>query len=48
MSSNQEKLIKDNDNVVEVSSEVEDNTGKDSYVPKKVTPMPKLPPIPQR
>ena len=28
MSSNKEKVIKDNDKVVEVSGEVEDNTGK--------------------
>ena len=49
MSSNEEKMIKDNDKVVEVSGEVEDNTGKDVEVPKKVTPMPRPPPpFPQR
>ena len=39
MPSNEEKVIKDNDKVVEVSGEVEDNTRKDVYVPKKVIPM---------
>ena len=34
---NKEKMIKDNDKVVEVTGEVEDNTGKDVEVPKKVT-----------
>ena len=49
MTSNEEKLIKDNDKVVEVSGEVEYNTGKDVEVPTKVTPMPiPLPPFPQR
>ena len=48
MSSNEEKVIKDNDKVVEVSGEVEDNTGKDAEVPKKVTPIPRSPPFPQR
>ena len=43
MPSNEEKLIKDNDKVVEVSGEVEDNTGKDAQVPTKVTPMPRPP-----
>ena len=38
---NEEKMIKDNDKVGEVSGEVEDNTGKDTEVPKKVTPMPR-------
>ena len=38
MTSNEEKLIKDNDKVVEVSGEVEDNTRKDVEVVKKVTP----------
>ena len=47
MSSNEEKLIKDNDKVVEVSGEVEDNTGKYAEVPTKVTPMPRPPPFPQ-
>ena len=44
MSSKKEKVIKDNDKVVEGSGEVEDNTGKDAEVPKKVTPMPRPPP----
>ena len=48
MPSNEEKVIKDNDKVVEVSGEVEDNTGKDAEVPKKVTPMPRPPHFPQR
>ena len=43
MPSNEEKLIKDNDKVVEVSGEVEDNTGKYAEVPKKVTLMPRPP-----
>ena len=35
--------------MVEVSGEVEDNTGKDAQVPTKVTPMPRPPPpFPQR
>ena len=49
MPSKEEKVIKDNDKVVEVSGEVEDNTGKDVVVPKKVTLMPRPPsPFPQR
>ena len=44
MPSNEEKVIKDNDKVVEVSGEVEDNTGKDDEVPTKVTSMPRPPP----
>ena len=49
MPSNEEKVVTDNDKVVEVSGEVEDNTGKDAEVPKKVTPMPRPPPpFPQR
>ena len=44
MSSYEKKVTKDTDN-----SEVEDNTGKDVQVPKKVTPMPRPPPsFPQR
>ena len=42
---NKEKVIKDNDKVVEVSGEVEDNTGKYIEVPTKVTPMPRPPPL---
>ena len=42
-------MIKINDKVVEGSGEVEDNTGKDAEVTKKVTPMPRPPPpFPQR
>ena len=49
MLSTEEKVIKDNDNVVEVSGEVKDNTGKEAEVPKMVTPMPRPPPLfPQR
>ena len=33
MLSNEEKVIKDNEKVVEVSGEVENNTGKDAKVP---------------
>ena len=36
MPSNEEKVIKDNDKVVEGSCEVEDNTGKDAEVPTEV------------
>ena len=48
MSSNEEKVIKDNDKVVEVNGEVENNTGKGDVVPTKVIPMPRTPPFPQR
>ena len=48
MPSNEEKVIKDNDKVVEVSGEVEDNTGKDAEVPTKETSMPRPPLFPQR
>ena len=49
MPSKEEKVIKDNDKVVEVSGEVEDNTGKDAEVSIKVIPMPTPPPpFPQR
>ena len=41
------KRLKDNDREVEVSGEVEDNTGKYAEVPKNVTPMPR-PRFPQR
>ena len=43
--SNEEKVIKDNDKVIEVSCEVDDNTVKDTEVPTKVTPMPRPPPF---
>ena len=36
MPNNEEKLIKNNDKVVEVSGEVEDNMGKNVEVPTKV------------
>ena len=49
MPSNEEKVIKHNDKVVEVSGEVEYNTGQDAEVPIRVTPMPIRPlPFPQR
>ena len=49
MPSNEKKMKKDNDKVVEGSGEAEDSTGKDAEVPKKVTPMPRPPPLfPQR
>ena len=49
MPSNEKKVIKDIDKVVEVNGEVEDNTGKDAEVPTKVIPMPRPPPpFPQR
>ena len=49
MSSNEKKVTTDNDKVVEVNGEVEDNTGKDVEVPKKVIPMPRPQPLfPQR
>ena len=35
MSSNEEKVRKDNDKVVEGSGEVEDSTGKDAELPKR-------------
>ena len=41
MPSYEKKVTKYNDKVVEVDGEVEDNTGKDAEVPKKVTPMPR-------
>ena len=49
MSSNEEKVTKDNDKVEDFSCEVKDNTRKDVKVPKKVNPIPKPPPpFPQR
>ena len=48
MSSNEKKVTKDTDKVVDVDGELEDNTAKDAEVPKKVTPMPRpQPPFPQ-
>ena len=43
LSSNEEKVRKDNDKVVEGSGESEDSTGKDAEVPIKVIPMPRPP-----
>ena len=39
MPTNEKKVTKDTDNVVDINGEVEDNTAKDAEVPKKVTPM---------
>ena len=44
MPSNEEKVRKDNDKVVEGSGEAEDNTGKDAKAPIKLIPMPRPPP----
>ena len=44
MPSNEEKVRKDNDKVVEDSGEAEDNTGKNAKVHIKVIPMPRPPP----
>ena len=41
MSSNDKKVTKDTDKVVDVDGELEDNTVKDAEVDKKVTPMPR-------
>ena len=43
MPSNEEKMRKDNDKVVEGSGEAEDSTGKDVAVPIKVIPMTRPP-----
>ena len=49
MPTNEKKVTKDTDNVVDINGEVEDNTIEDAKVPKKVTPMPRTPPpFPQR
>ena len=49
MPSNEEKLRKDSDKVVEDSGEAEAITGKDKKVPMEVIPMPRPPqPFPQR
>ena len=45
MSSNEEKVSKDNNKVVEGSGEAEDSTGKDAEVPIKVILMPRPPPF---
>ena len=44
MPSNEKKVRKDNDKVVEGTGEAEDSTGKDVDVPIKVIPMPRPPP----
>ena len=49
MSSNENRVTKDTDKVVNVDADLEDNIAKDAEVPKKVTPMPRPPPpFPQR
>ena len=49
MSSTEENLRKDNDNVLKDSGEAEESNGKDAEVPIKVIPMPRPPPpFPQR
>ena len=48
MPSNEEKVRKDNDKLVEGSGEAVDSTGKDVEVPIKVIPMPRPPPFRQR
>ena len=49
MSSNEKKVTKDTDKVVDVDGELEDNIVKDVEVPKKVNPMSRTPPpFPQR
>ena len=49
MSSGVENVIRGDDEVVEVSGELEDKTGKEAEVPQKVTPMPRpQSPFPQR
>ena len=41
MPSNEEKVRKGNDKLVESSGEAEESTGKDAEVPMKVIPMPR-------
>ena len=49
MSSTEENVRKDNNNVVKGSGEAEESNGKDVEVPMKVIPMPRPPPpFPQR
>ena len=45
MPSNEKKVTKDTDKLVDVDGELQDNTVKDAEVPKKVTPMPRPPPL---
>ena len=49
MSSNEEKVRKNDDKVVKGSGEVEESTRKDAELPMKVIPLPRQPPLfPQR
>ena len=49
MPSNEEKVRKDDDNMVKGSGEAEESTGKDAEVPMKVIPLTRQPPpFPQR
>ena len=49
MTSTEENVRKDNDNVVKGSGETEEINGKDAEVPIKIIPMPRPPPpFPQR
>ena len=44
MPSNENRVTKDTDKLVNVDVDLEDNIAKYIEVPKKVTPMPRLPP----
>ena len=44
MPSNEKKVTRDTDKVVDVDAELEDNTEKDAEVARKVSPMPRSPP----
>ena len=49
MPSGVENVIRGDDEVVEVTGELGEKTGKEAEVPQKVTPMPRPPPLfPQR
>ena len=49
MSSNEKKVPKDTNKMVDVNGAVEDTTVKDVEVPQRITPVPrKPPPFPQR
>ena len=39
-----ENVVRGDDEIVEVSGELEDKTGKEVEIPQKVTPMPRPPP----
>ena len=45
MPSNENKVTEDTDKVVNVDANLEDNIAEDAEVPKKVTPMPRPPPL---